>query len=150
MLTLEDIQSFIYGLGLAEPGSVYIGKLDNKKEESIGVYSRRADGPPVMALGGYACSSYAIRRISLLVHWNRDKAESEDAAVRLYQKLLTQSCLMVGTTFISCLALQVPEPQDVGTDENGVYEYVIWVDFIYQKEQERKEVQDERESISGT
>ena len=27
----------------------------------------------------------------------------------------------------------VPEPQDVGTDDNGVYEYVIWLDFVYQR-----------------
>ncbi len=140
MLSLEDIQGFVYELGIAEAGRVYIGKLDNKKEKSIGIYNRRATGPPIMALGGYDCTSYAIRRISFLVHWNRDKAEAEEAAWKLYQKLLTQSGLSIRETFISCLVLQVPEPQDVGTDDDGVYEYVIWADFIYQKDKQGKDV----------
>ena len=55
MLSLEDIQGFVYELGIAEAGRVYIGKLDNKKEKSIGIYNRRATGPPIMALGGYDC-----------------------------------------------------------------------------------------------
>lgn len=140
MLSLEDIQDFVYSLGIAEEGRVYIGKLDSKKEKSIGIYNRRATGPPIMALGGWDCTSYAIRRISFLVHWNRDKVESEEAAWAFYQKLLTQSSLYIHGTFISCLALQVPEPQDVGTDDDGVYEYVIWVDFIYQKNNQGKDV----------
>lgn len=139
MLSLEDVQDFIYSLGVAEAGKVYIGKLDNKKQKSIGIYNRRATGPPIMALGGYDYTSYALRRISLLVHWNRDKVESEAAAWALYQKLLTQSSLYIHGIFISCLVLQVPEPQDVGTDDDGVYEYVIWVDFIFMKDHQEKE-----------
>lgn len=140
MLSLEDIQGFVYELGIAEAGRVYIGKLDSKKEKSIGIYNRRATGSPIMALGGWDYTSYAIRRISFLVHWNRDKAEAEEAAWKLYQKLLTQSSLYIRETFISCLVLQVPEPQDVGTDDDGVYEYVIWADFIYQKDKQGKDV----------
>ena len=36
-------------------------------------------------------------------------------------------------TPINCIILQVPEPVDVGTDDKGVYEYVIWLDFVYQR-----------------
>ena len=37
--------------------------------------------------------------------------------------------------------MQVPEPVDVGTDDKGIYERVIWFDIYY----ERK-VDDERNS----
>ena len=43
--------------------------------------------------------------------------------------------LAIGNTFVSGLILQVPEPVDVGTDDDGVYEYVIWLDLIYNKEE---------------
>lgn len=133
MLTLNDIRGYIAGLGIADDKNVYIGKLNNKKEHSIGVYHRQGSGPPVMALGGYDYSSYDIRRISLLIHWDKEVRTSEQAAYGLYEKLKNVSSLFIGDTPINCIILQVPEPVDVGTDDNGVYEYVIWLDFVYQR-----------------
>ncbi len=133
MLTLTDIRGYIAGLGIADDKNVYIGKLNNKKDRSIGVYHRQGSGPPVMALGGYDHSSYDIRRISLLIHWDKDVRASEQAAYSLYEKLKNVSSLSIGDTPINCIILQVPEPVDVGTDDNGVYEYVIWLDFVYQR-----------------
>ena len=133
MLALNDIRQYISGLGIAEDGNVYIGKLDNKKQKSIGVYSRPANGTPGIALGGLECTTYAIKPVSLLVHWNKSKDETERAARELFEKLLNVSSLDIGDTHINYLRLMVPEPQDVGTDDNGVYEYVIWLDLIYQR-----------------
>ena len=39
MLTLDDIRGYIADLG--EYNMVYIGKMDNKREHSIGVYPRK-------------------------------------------------------------------------------------------------------------
>lgn len=133
MLKLTDIQEWIASLGIADDEHVYIGKLDNKQQKSIGVYSRRASGPPDIALGGLACTSYDTRYISFLVHWNRSKPESEAAAYELFETIRNISSLSIGDTPIHYIRLMVPEPQDVGTDDNGVYEYVIWLDFIYQR-----------------
>ena len=127
MLTLDDIRGYIGGLGIVADSNVYIGKLNSKKDHSIGVYHRQGSGPPVMALG------YDVRRISLLVHWDRDVQASERAAYELYEKLKNVSSLSIGDTPINCIILQVPEPVDVGTDDKGVYEYVIWLDFVYQR-----------------
>lgn len=133
MIPLKDIRQWVAGLGIAENDRVYIGKLDNKQQRSIGVYSRKTDGPPAIALGGLECTTYAARPLSLLVHWTRRQPESEAAAWELYEKLLETTSLDIGDTHIHCLSLQVPEPQDVGTDEGGVYEYVIWLDLIYER-----------------
>ena len=43
MLTLDDIRGYIADLG--EYNMVYIGKMDNKREQSIGVYPRKAADP---------------------------------------------------------------------------------------------------------
>lgn len=61
------------------------------------------------------------------------KSESENAAYELFEKLRNISSLSIGDTHINYINLMVPEPQDVGTDDNGVYEYVIWLDLIYQR-----------------
>lgn len=133
MLKLTDVRAWIASLGIAEDQRVYIGKLDNKQQKSIGVYGRSSSGPPNIALGGLGCTTYETKRISLLVHWNRSKPESEAAAYELFEQLRSISSLDIGNTNINYLSLMVPEPQDVGTDDNGVYEYVIWLDLIYQR-----------------
>lgn len=131
MLALADIRDYISSLAIDD--QVYIGKLNNKKEHSIGIYHRKEEGPPVTALGGREYSSYDICRISFLVHWDKDVRASERAAYKFYEKLQDVSSLVIGETPVHFLILQVPEPVDVGTDDNGVYEYVIWVDFVYQR-----------------
>ena len=52
----------------------------------------------------------------------------------MFEKLKRVPSLSIGGAFVSGLILQVPEPVDVGTDDNGVYEYVIWLDLIVNKE----------------
>lgn len=133
MLTLADIRNYISGLGIAEDSNVFIGKLDNKKQKSIGVYDRKADGPAKIALGGLSCTSYGSRPISLLVHWNKSISETEKAAYDLYEKLMSESSLTLGDTHVNFVVLQVPNPANVGTDDNGVHEFVIWLDFVYQR-----------------
>ena len=133
MLMMEDIRAYIGGLGIADYGNTYIGKLNNKKQHAIGVYHRKGEGSPITALGGAMYSSYDIKRISLLVHWDKDPQASESAAWELYEKLRNISSLIIGDTPILFVILQVPEPVSVGTDDNGVYEYVIWLDFVYQR-----------------
>lgn len=133
MLALKDIRQYIASLGIAEDKNTYIGKLDNKKQKSIGVYSRKSDGQLFTAAGGLSCTTYDTRPISLLIHWTCRQPESERAAYELYEKLRNVSSLTIGDTPINYLRLMVPEPQDVGTDDNGIYEYVIWLDFIYER-----------------
>lgn len=133
MLKLSDVQGYIISLALTESERVYIGKLDSKQERSIGIYSRKGEGNPVMALGGQQYSSYDIKPISILVHWNKDKVDTETAAFKLFDTIRKETSLTIGNIHISYIRIMVPEPQDIGTDDNGVYEYVIWLDFIYQR-----------------
>lgn len=133
MLAINDIRSYIASLGIAEDDNVYIGKMDGKKLKSIGVYSRPTSGMPNVSLGGLDCTTYDVKPISLLVHWGKDKGAAEAAAYGLFEKLRNVTSLTIGNTHIDYVRLIVPEPQDVGTDDSGVYEYVIWLDFLYER-----------------
>lgn len=135
MLTLRDVQQYVYGLGIVAAGHVYIGKLDSKKDKSIGVYHRQGSGPPAIALGGIENSSYGVLRASFLVHWNKNPVEAEKAAQGLYEALLRYQSGAMGDAEVNFIRLEVPEPVDVGTDDGGVYEYVIWADLIYKREE---------------
>lgn len=133
MLTIGGIRQYISGLGIAADDNVYIGKLDGKKQKSIGVYGRKSSGQPFTAAGGLECTTHDTKLVSLLVHWNKSQEETEKAASELFKKLRYETSLIIGETRIDYLRLMVPEPQDVGTDEGGVHEYVIWLDFIYER-----------------
>ena len=131
MLTLKEVRQYVSDLGIAE--QVYIGKLDNKKQKSIGIYPRPGSGAPIVAMGGIQNSSYNVKAISFLVHWSKQMEETEQAAEELFRQLMQAGSVTMGETEVRVIRLMVPEPQYVGTDEGGVHEYVIWADFIYQR-----------------
>lgn len=134
MLKTADIRAWVAGLGIADDSHVYIGKLDNKKQKSLGVYSRKRDSAEEVALGGREMTSCATKSVSILVHWNKSLSESEEAAQALYSALQSiPTNITIGDVNVCYIALLVQEPVDVGTDDNGVYEFVVWVDFIYQR-----------------
>lgn len=71
MLGIGDVRDLIAGLGIAVDDHVYCGKLDDKKDKSIGVYHFNRGDNVQMAVGGIQNSSYAVKSISILVHWNK-------------------------------------------------------------------------------
>lgn len=134
MILLSDVRDWLKSFDIGD--NFYVGKLDNKKEKSLGVYSRKETAAPRIAIGGLPNTSYDVKKISVLIHWNKNAVETERAALSLFEKLREQNNLEIGHTQVKYLRLMVPEPQDVGTDESGIYERVIWFDLLYERKGE--------------
>lgn len=131
MLGLADVRDYIKTFKVAE--NYYIGKMDNKKDKSIGVYQRQSNYPPRICIGTE--SSYERKPISVLLHWNKNAKETEEQAFLLYQKLTEAIVpLEIGGTTVFFIDMLNTEPVDVSTDDNGVYERVIEFDLYYRKE----------------
>lgn len=131
MITLANVREWIKQFDIGE--NFYIGKLDNKKDKLIGVYPLKRSGPPVMAVGGLKNSSYNIKPISVLMHWNKNADETEQAAYSLFKAIQKAEDIRMGNVQIYYVDLKVPEPVWVGTDDKGVYEYVIEFDIYYER-----------------
>lgn len=129
MIYLADIRNWLKQFNAAENYS--IGKIDGNKDKSIGVYQRKNPAPPIRAIG--QPSSYEVKPISILIHWNKNAAETEKAAYELYKQLMAVSSFEINGTRIYTLLLLQSEPIDVGTDDNGVYERVIEFDLYYER-----------------
>lgn len=129
MIYLSDVRDWLKTLISAD--FFYIGKLDAKNDKSIGVYQRKNPAPPIQAVG--QSSSYEIKPISILIHWNKNANETEKTAYELYKKLMAVSSLDLNDTHVSFISLLQSEPVDVGTDDNGVYERVIELDIYYER-----------------
>lgn len=131
-MTLAEVRDWLKTISAAE--HFYIGKLDAKQDKSLGVYSRAALGqPPDIALGGLPCTKTAVKQVSILLHWNKNANETDAAAQALFDALQAAETIQIGGAQVAFLHLLVPEPVDVGTDDNGVYERVIWMDIYYRR-----------------
>lgn len=133
MLGIGDVRDYIAGLGIADNDNVYCGKLDNKKDKSIGVYNLNRQRPPQTAVGGLNNSSYRIKSISILVHWNTSVRDTEKATEQLYNMLRDTNNKIINDTKLLFTKMQVDGPVDVGTDDKGIFESVIELDIYYER-----------------
>ena len=131
MLYLEDVRDFVSGLAIAADDHVYMGKMDNKKEKSIGVYQLKQARPPTISLGN--SGTYKVKPISLLVHWSKSARETEKVAFQLYEALrIIQNVTINDATIIYIQMLQ-EEPVDVDMDDKQIYERVIEINIFYER-----------------
>ncbi|BFH60747.1 phage tail terminator protein [Paenibacillus azoreducens] len=109
----------------------YIGKIDGKKEKCIGVYN--TTGAPVhLAVGGLKATGYQVKAISLLIHWSRNAATAEEKAQEVYDALFGQTAEIGGKRVIQ-FRMITPQPISVGTDSEGIYEYVIETHIYHER-----------------
>ena len=133
MLGIGDVRDYIAGLGIADNNNVYCGKLDNKKDKSIGVYNLNRQRPLQTAVGGLNNSSYRIKSVSILVHWNKSVRDTEETSEQLYNMLRDTNNKIITDTRLLFTKMQVDGPVDVGTDDKGIFESVIELDIYYER-----------------
>ena len=131
-MTLKDIRDYIASLKIAE--KVYMGTLDTKEKRTIGVYNSKHQHPFKRALGGSQNESYGVKHITLLVHWDTSHIKTEETTTKLFEMLSVAQDVKVNKKLIKFIQ-PLYEPQDIGTDEKGIYEQVIEVAFVYNKEE---------------
>lgn len=131
MLYLEDVRDYIAGLNIAADDNVYMGKIDNKKEKSIGVYQLKQARAATVSLGD--TGTYKVKSISLLVHWTKSARETEKKAYELYEKLRSVKNVEVNGTNIIYIQMLQEEPVDVDMDESRIYERVIEILIYYER-----------------
>lgn len=109
----------------AKPDYFYIGKLDSKKEKSIGVYQLQNRNDFLMNVGGEEYTRALTKGISLLIHYNKNADETENFALEVYKTLMRQEEAEIGGVGVDYIEFLHAEPIDVACDENGIYERVI-------------------------
>lgn len=130
MITLKGVKDYIKSLGVGD--YFYIGKLDAKKEKSVGVYARETNAVRV-PFGGLDCKKYDVKGVTLLVHWTNNQDETEIASKRLFDALQTATDAMIDYCKVYYFDLLNVEPIDVDRDNNGIYERVIQLDIYTER-----------------
>lgn len=140
MMLLKDVRDYLAAFGIAEDEHCYMGIMPDKKEKSIGVYHLRSGRQAVTPIGGQGNRSYGVKAVSVLVHWNRSPTETEEAAVKVYQRLQNTQEQEINCHRIKFIQIK-DEPVSVGTDESGIFEYVMECLIYYESEEEEEECQ---------
>lgn len=108
----------------------YLNKVGDK-EESITIYN--TVGPdPRMALGGLEQTSYTTKAISILVHWGKDSNKAELKAQEVYNAFFGRDGNIGGKRVIQ-FKMKTDSPVYVGTDTEGIIEYVIETIIYYER-----------------
>ena len=139
-MLLRDIRDYVSSLGIAEDEHCYCGILPDKKNKSIGTYPLKAGRQAVVPVGGMENKSYKTKNVSFLVHWNKSPTETEKVAIEFYEKLQKTEQTEINGHFIKFIQMVQEEPVPVGTDDNGIFEYVIEC-LIYYKNQDKEELE---------
>lgn len=129
MMTLAEVRDWLKTQ--VDCPQWYIGKIDGSKDQCIGVYSIPT-GPPNIAIGGLENTSYASKSISILIHWGKNADKAEKKAQEVYSAFFGKSGVIGGKRVIS-FDLRTAEPVGVGTDDEGIYEYVIEATIYYER-----------------
>lgn len=132
MVALSDIRDWLKSFGLFD--NYYIGRLDTKKKNSLGVYNLQDTGRREV-IGGL--KKYEKKGISLLIHGDTNKANTEKKAWSLYEKLeeLIYTCEypQIGGRDVYFIELLNNQPVDVDQDSDSIYEYVIELNIYFEK-----------------
>lgn len=128
-MLLSDIRTFM--IESINSPQWYLNKVGDK-EKSITIYNRESNNLANIALGGLDNTSYTSKAISILVHWGKASNEAELKAQEVYNTFFGK-CGIIGNKKIVQFKMLKSEPIYLGTDSNGIIEYVIPLDIIYER-----------------
>lgn len=138
-LELSDIRDWIKSLDYTVSENCYIGKLNNKKDKSIGVYQLNTTNRNNIAIGGIDNTKILQKTVSILIHWNMNAKETEHKALEIYNDFYNKRNFIINDIRVNYIELLVPEPIDAGTDDKNIYERVIQATFYYEKYEKKEE-----------
>ena len=132
MIALADIRDWLKSFGLFD--NYYIGRLDSKKKNSLGVYNLQDAGRREV-IGDLKI--YEKKGVSLLIHGDTNKANTERKAWDLYNAIESvsknENILIAKEKKVFFIELLNNEPIDVNQDADSVYEYVIEMNIYFEK-----------------
>lgn len=130
-LYLRDVCDLIDSLKLAD--NIYMAKMDDKKTKCIGIYNLDKNMPYNPLIGGDEGRTHSIKTVSFLVHWTNKPSETETMASKLYEALRAIGNVEVNEKKIKFIMPLSDAPIDVGTNDSGIFEYVIQTAIYYER-----------------
>lgn len=128
MMTLKDVKDWLKNQVSADVWK--LGIYDNQKPKTICVRNLTSNRNK-LAIGGLQNTSTAVKGVSIVIHWNKNPDETERVAQSIHALFYGQRPEIGKYQVVKC-DMRSDEPISVGTDDNGIYEYVIetWITYM--------------------
>lgn len=130
MVTLADVRDYLKSFNLFT--NYYVGRIDADKNNVLGVYDLRHRARHKTI--GTNTQKYDVKGVSLLIHGDTNKTNTENLAIELYKALEGAENGRIAGRKINIIDLLWDAPIDVDTDSQKIYEYVIEVVFYIERE----------------
>ena len=130
MVTLADVRDYLKSFDLFT--AYYVGRIDASKKNVLGVYDLMPNRRHKTI--GKGTQRYDIKGVSLLIHGDTNKTNTEQLAIKLYEALENAENAVIAGRKVNIIDLQQDAPIDVDADSSKVYEYVIEVLFYVERE----------------
>ena len=131
MITLANVRDYLKSFDLFT--AYYVGRIDASKKNVLGVYDLMPNRRHKTI--GKGTQRYDIKGVSLLIHGDTNKTNTEKLAISLYEALESAEDGKIAGRNINIIDLQQDAPIDVDTDSSKIYEYVIEVLFYVEREE---------------
>ena len=110
----------------------YCGKIDTKYDQSICIYSLEKEAGMNIAVGGKSLTT-EYEDFTILIRWNKNYVETEDASKRIYNFLANCNHIDFKNININYVEILDNSPRDLHCGDDGIFERLF--DFrIYYKE----------------
>jgi hypothetical protein len=130
MIALADVRDYLKSFNLFQ--GYYVGRIDASKKNVLGVYDlRRRERHKTI---GKNTQKYDVKGVSLLIHGDTNKTNTEKLAIELYEALESATDGKIAGREVNIIGLLQDAPIDVDADSNKIYEYVIEVNFYVERE----------------
>ena len=130
MVTLADVRDYLKSFDLFT--AYYVGRIDASKKNVLGVYDLMPNRRHKTI--GKGTQRYDIKGVSLLIHGDTNKTNTEKLAISLYEALESAEDGKIAGRNINIIDLQQDAPIDVDADSSKIYEYVLEVLFYVERE----------------
>lgn len=130
MVTLADVRDYLKSFNLFT--NYYVGRIDADKNNVLGVYDLRHRARHKTI--GTNTQKYDVKGVSLLIHGDTNKTNTENLAIQLYKALEGAENGRIAGRKINIIDLLWDAPIDVDADSQKIYEYVIEVVFYIERE----------------
>ena len=126
-MSLKEVKDWLKGY--IEADNWKIGSYENSKDKTICVRNLTSNRNKI-AVGGLKNTSTGVKGISIVVHWNKNPDETERISNEIYALFYGQKPKIADYQCVLC-DMRSDEAISLGTDANGVYEYVIemWITY---------------------
>ena len=121
-MSLKDLKDYFKSIFLWT-NSISIGKIDNNQEKAICFYNYKGNLAYQGIIGGKQNKSTKIKPITILLRYGKNKDDAETMAESIYEFFEERTFYINNKrVFVEML---YEHPNDLGTDDNNVYEYSI-------------------------